>query len=363
MSRSILIMAGGTGGHIMPGLALAEAMRNRGWAVRWLGTAHGMENRLVPNAGIDLDTLAFSGLRGKGAAHALRGAWQLVRASFKSLSVMRQMRPNIVLGMGGYVTVPGGFAAAVLRRPLLLMNADARLLLSNRMLAPFARGVMFGLPPARKLSRDERFTGSPVRAEIASLPPPEERFAGRTGPLHLLVVGGSLGAAVLNRVVPEAIASLSPEHRPTVVHQSGEAHLPQLSARYKSLQISAVTVPFIDDIAKAYADADAIICRAGAITVNELTAVGVASILVPLSVSTTSHQLDNARYMEKAGAAVTIEQGALTAASLSEVLQGLSRDRLLSMASAARKLGRREATEAVVEEIIRSAAPEALHET
>jgi len=355
MSRSILIMAGGTGGHIMPGLALAEAMRNRGWAVRWLGTTHGMENRLVPNAGIDLHTLSFSGLRGKGAAHAVRGALQLVRAASKSVSLMRQMRPSIVLGMGGYVTVPGGFAAAILRRPLLLMNADARLLLSNRVLAPFAKGVMFGLPPARKLSRDERFTGA--------LAPPEERFTGRSGPLCVLVVGGSLGAAILNRIVPEAIASLPPEHRPTVVHQSGEAHLPQLSARYKSLQINAVTVPFIDDIAKAYSDADVIICRAGAITVNELTAAGVASILVPLAVSTTSHQLDNARYMEKAGAAVMIEQAALTAASLKGVLEGLSRERLLSMASAAHKLGRREATEAVVEEIIRSAAPEATNET
>lgn len=359
MSRSILIMAGGTGGHIMPGLALAEAMKSRGWAVRWLGTTHGMENRLVPNAGIALDTLSFSGMRGKGAAHALRGVVQLMQAATKSFALIRQMRPSVVLGMGGYVTVPGGFAAAMSRRPLVLVNSDARLLLSNRILAPFAKSVLFGLPPSRKLARDERFTGSPVRAEIAALSSPEARFAGRTGPLRLLVVGGSLGAAVLNRIVPEAVAALGTELRPSVTHQAGEAHLPQLEARYKSLGIDAVTLSFIDDIAAAYADADVIICRAGAITVNELTAAGIASILVPLSVSTTSHQIDNARYMEKAGAAVVIEQSALSASSLSATLAALSRERLLAMAVCARSLGRPKATEAVVEEILRSARSEA----
>jgi len=358
VSRSILIMAGGTGGHIMPGLALAEAMKRKGWAVRWLGTAQGMENRLVPDAGFTLDTVNFSGMRGKGVKHAATGFFQLFRAVTRSFSLIRSMRPSVVLGMGGYVTVPGGLAAALARRPLVLMNADARLLLSNRMLAPFARCVMFGLPPARKLGSDERFTGAPIRGEIEAIAPPRQRLADRVGPLQVLVVGGSLGAAVLNRVVPEAIAALPADARPGVVHQAGAAHLAQLAERYRALGIGAVTLPFIDDIAKAYASADVIICRAGAITVNELTAAGLASILVPLSVSTTSHQIDNARYMEKSGAALVIEQAQLTAASLSLALSTLTRERLLAMATAAYALGRRASTDAVVNEILRNATAE-----
>ena len=358
MSETLLIMAGGTGGHIMPGLAIARTMQSRGWMVRWLGTRHGMENKLVPAAGIKLDTVAFSGMRGKGAMHALRGLALLVLALFRSARLMLQIKPTVVLGMGGYVTVPGGFAALLTGRRMVLVNADARLLLSNKVLAPFARQVLYGLPPARALKAHERFTGAPIREDILAIAAPDARFAGRSGPLRVMVVGGSLGAAVLNRVVPEAIARLPAEHRPSVIHQAGVQHIDQLAERYRSLGIEASTLAFIDDMAKEYAEVDVVICRAGAITVNELTCAGVASILVPLTVSTTSHQLDNAQYMSRAGAAMLLEQKNLNAETLAAMLGALDRSALAEMANKARELGQRDASNAVagaLEEIGRGA--------
>lgn len=352
MTRTLLIMAGGTGGHIMPGLAIAETMRARGWAIRWLGTAHGMENRLVPEAGIALDTIAFAGLRGKGFGHALRGVGQLIGGLVESIRFVAKLKPHAVLGMGGYVTVPGGFAAALVRIPLALMNADSSLLMSNRALKPFATRLMFGLPgKVDEAGGKAVWTGSPVRAAIGALPPPAKRFAGRSGPLRVLVLGGSLGAATLNRNVPLALATLAPADRPIVVHQAGAQHAAALAAVYRDVGVAASVEPFIDDMAARYAEADLVICRAGAITVSELTAAGVASVLVPLLASTTTHQRDNAIYLEGAGASVHLPQAELTTESLSKLLLSFTRDRLLTMAEAARGLGKPQATATVADEI------------
>lgn len=340
----LLIMAAGTGGHIMPGLAIARIMQARGWQVHWLGTRTGMENRLVPAASLPLHTLEFSGLRGKGWRHTLCGAWRLVRGLFDSAALIGRLRPAVVLGMGGYVTVPGGLGAVLRRTPLVLMNSDAELLLSNRLLLPFARHILFGLPgkTIRRHAR-ARWTGAPVRAEIVELPPPAERFGARTGRLRLLVVGGSLGATVLNRVVPEALALLPHDRRPVVTHQCGVDHVAEVTAHYRKLALDAEVVAFIDDMPRRYAEVDLVICRAGAMTVMELTVAGVPALLVPLVVSTTHHQVDNARYMEDAGAALHIAQTDLTAPRLAALLEDLTRPRLLAMANAARALGRPEA--------------------
>lgn len=364
MTRTLLIMAGGTGGHIMPGLAIAETMRARGWAVRWLGTAHGMENRLVPEAGIALDTIAFAGLRGKGFAHTLRGIGQFAQGTVESLRFFLHLKPHAVLGMGGYVTVPGGFAAALARIPLALMNSDSALLLSNRALKPFARRLLFGLPgPVDRIGAKAVWTGSPVRAAIAALPAPAERYASRVGPLRVLVLGGSLGAATLNRHVPLALAALqgrcAEADRPRVVHQAGAEHAAALAAAYRDVGVAAVVEPFIADMAARYAEADLVICRAGAITVSELTAAGVASVLVPLVASTTAHQRDNALYLERAGAAVQLPQDTLTADSLATLLASFTRERLRTMAEAARALGKPHATESVADEIEAIARKEA----
>jgi len=352
MNRTLLIMAGGTGGHVIPGLAVAAAMRARGWQVRWLGTTHGMENTLVPEAGLTIDTIAFAGVRGKGIAHAAKGIYQLIAGLVRCMRLIGPMRPNAVLGMGGYVTVPGGVSSALRGRPLYLMNTDAALLLSTRLLLPFARRVFFGLPgDAGRAGTKALWTGCPVRAEIAALPEPGARLTNRTGPLHLLVLGGSLGASVLNRVVPEALSRIAPERRPTVTHQAGREHANGVIVAYRSNGVAARVEAFISDMASCYADADVVLCRAGAMTVAELTAVGVASILVPFSASTTRHQESNARYLQEQGAALHLPQSAVSAEALARLLEGMTRDELLLMSIAARRLGRPEAAKAVADAI------------
>lgn len=356
-ARTLLIMAGGTGGHIMPGLAIAELMRQRGWTVRWLGTAHGMENALVPQAGLTLDTIAFAGLRGKGLMHALKGLLQLAAGFVRSFRLVGRVRPDAALGMGGYVTVPGGIAAALRRVPLVLVNADAGLLLSNRLLLPFAQRILFGLPGASvRLGTRAMWTGNPVRAAIRAVAPPAQRFAGRSGPLRVLVVGGSLGAATLNRNIPLGMAQLPAAARPQIVHQCGAHQVDAVSALYRDLGVTAEVLPFIDDMAARYAHADVVICRAGAITISELAVAGVASVLVPLTVSTTSHQRDNALYMEQAGAAVHLPQSELSAARLAGLIGALDRDRLLAMAVAAQALGKPDATATVADVVAQVAA-------
>ncbi len=347
----LVIMAAGTGGHIIPGIAVAREVQRRGWTVSWLGTRGGMENKLVPPTGIPLDTLAFSGLRGKGWLHTLTGGLRLLKAFWDSAAILRRRGADAVLGMGGYVCFPGGLMAGLLRKPLLLVNADAALLLSNKALLRVAQRVAFGFDGPAARIRQGVVTGNPVRAEIEALPMPDERYAGRSGPLQLLVVGGSVGAQVLNTTVPAALALLPTGVRPSVVHQTGSAQLDAVRAAYAQAGISAEVLPFIDNMAQRLADCDLIVCRAGAVTVSELCAAGVPSLLVPLVVSTTAHQRDNAEYLAGRGAALHLPQTALSPASLAAQLQSLDRTALLKMAQNARALARPQAAARVADEL------------
>jgi len=323
-------------------------MRERGWDVSWLGTAHGMEREFVPRHGIPMDSIDFAGLRGKGLMHTVSGAFKMAASFTACLRYLGQRKPDVVLGMGGYVTVPGGMMARLRGIPLALVNADAALLLSNKTLAPMADRVLFGFPADfGKAAGKAVVTGNPVRQAILDLPAPAERFAGRSGPLRLLVVGGSLGAKVLNDSVPAALALIDPARRPVVTHQSGKKNIEALRASYANAGVEANVVDFIDDMAGAYAQADLVICRAGAITVSELTAAGVASVLVPFVASTTSHQRDNAIWMAAQGAAVHLAQGDLSAQRLATLLESTARGGCLTMAQCAQAVGRRDANEAI----------------
>jgi UDP-N-acetylglucosamine--N-acetylmuramyl-(pentapeptide) pyrophosphoryl-undecaprenol N-acetylglucosamine transferase len=348
----LVIMAAGTGGHIMPGLAVAREVRSRGWTVSWLGTSHGMENRLVPPAGIEMDTIAFSGLRGKGLLHTATGGLRLLKAFWDCLRILRRRGADVVLGMGGYVCFPGGLMASLLSKPLMLVNADAALLLSNKSLLPVADRVAFGFDgPAVKGVKAGVVTGNPVRAEIEALPEPSERLAGRSGALRLLVVGGSLGAQVLNRTVPQALALMEAGARPWVVHQTGAAQADEVRAAYAAAGLQADVRPFIDDMATQLAHCDLVLCRAGAVTVSELCAAGVASMLVPLVVSTTSHQRDNAQWLAGQGAAVHLPQAEFTPEALAQRLRALDREALLAMARRARSLAQPQAAARVADEL------------
>jgi len=349
----LVIMAAGTGGHIIPGIAVAREVQRRGWSVSWLGTTTGMENRLVPPTQIPLDRLAFTGLRGKGLLHTLGGAFRLLKACWDSAAILRRRGASAVLGMGGYVCLPGGLMARLLGRPLMLVNADAALLLSNKALLRVADRVAFGFDgPASKI-RNGLVTGNPVRAEIEALPAPAWRYAGRSGPLKLLVVGGSLGAQVLNTTVPAAIALLPAEARPQVVHQTGAAQFEAVRAAYAAAGLDVEVLPFIDDMAQRLADCDLIVCRAGAVTVSELCAAGVPSLLVPLVVSTTAHQRDNAEHMAAHGAAIHLRQSDFTAKALAAQLMSLDRQKLLAMAEQARALAKPQAAARVADELER----------
>lgn len=348
--KRLLIMAAGTGGHIFPGLAIAQTMRQRGWEVSWLGTQHGMERDIVPKHGVEMDAIDFAGLRGKGLMHTVRGVFKMAAGFVRCFSIIGRRQPDVVLGMGGYVTVPGGVMARLRGVPLVLVNADAALLLSNKSLMPLAKKILFGFPTEFAQTEDKAIvTGNPVRSEIIALPQPETRYAARTGPLRLLVVGGSLGAKALNDAVPAALARIPAEQRPVVTHQSGRQHIDTLRAAYAQAGVQAEVVDFIDDMPRRYAEADLVICRAGAITVSELTAAGVASVLVPLVVSTTSHQRDNAQWMEKQSAAMHLPQKELTPDRLASVLQSMTRERCLAMAQAAYALGRRSANDTIAD--------------
>jgi UDP-N-acetylglucosamine--N-acetylmuramyl-(pentapeptide) pyrophosphoryl-undecaprenol N-acetylglucosamine transferase len=354
--HSALIMAAGTGGHIMPGLAIAAELITRGWAVQWLGTAHGMENKLVPEAGLVLNPLRFAGLRGKGAFGAIKGAWQLCGAFFESLRVLRRVKPDVVVGMGGYVCVPGAWAARFVGIPLVLVNADAELLLSNRNLASFAKTVCCGFDGDAAKLGNSIVTGNPIRSNVVNIVSPQLRYADRKTKVNMLIVGGSLGAQVLNEMVPAALGLLSAQNGVEIQHQTGANQVEQVQKAYDAQKISATTVPFIDDMAKAYAWADVVICRAGAITVSELCGAGVPAILVPFIASTTNHQAGNAQYLANSAAGIHLPQAQLTAASLAEILQGLNRKNLLTMAMAAKALGKPNATANVVDIIEKTIA-------
>ena len=346
--KRLMIMAAGTGGHIFPGIAIAQTMRARGWEVSWLGTAHGMEGELVPRHGIPMDTIDFAGLRGKGLAHSVKGAFKMLASFGACRRYLKARRPDVVLGMGGYVTVPGGLMARLSGVPLALVNADAALLLSNKTLTPLAQRVLFGFPADfGGAAAKAVVTGNPVRQAILDMPAPARRFAGRSGPLNILVVGGSLGAKALNDSVPAALARIPAGQRPNVTHQSGKKNIDALRAAYAAAGVAATVVDFIDDMAAEYANADLVICRAGAITVSELTAAGVASVLVPLVVSTTSHQRDNASWMAQQKAAVHLPQTELNAERLAALLQSTTREDCLAMSEAALAVGRRNANEAI----------------
>jgi UDP-N-acetylglucosamine--N-acetylmuramyl-(pentapeptide) pyrophosphoryl-undecaprenol N-acetylglucosamine transferase len=353
MTRHLVVMAAGTGGHVMPGLAVAAEMQQRGWSVSWLGTPGGLENRLVPRSGIALDRVSFSGVRGKGLLGNLLGALRLVAAFGSCLLILGRRRADAVLGMGGYICFPGGWMAWLTGRPLLLVNADATLLLSNRALRLAARKIAFGFADAsaNAMGRKAVVTGNPVRAEIEALAAPAERFAGRFGALRLLVVGGSLGARVLNECLPQAIALLSDAERPQVTHQTGEANQASVRSAYAGAGAQAEVLSFIDDMAARLAACDLIVCRAGAITVSELCAAGVPAVLVPLVVSTTAHQRDNAAWMAGHGAAIHLPQTELSPRRLADLIAGLSRDALLAMATKARSLARPHAAARVADEI------------
>jgi UDP-N-acetylglucosamine--N-acetylmuramyl-(pentapeptide) pyrophosphoryl-undecaprenol N-acetylglucosamine transferase len=348
----LVVMAAGTGGHVIPGLAVARELQSRGWTVSWLGTRTGMENRLVPPSGIPLDTIGFSGLRGKGLVHTMTGGLRLLGAFWSCLQILRRRRADVVLGMGGYVCFPGGLMASLLGKPLALVNADAALLLSNKALLPIADAVAFGFDGAAAAStKHARVTGNPVRAEIENLPTPAQRFAGRSGPLRVLVVGGSLGARVLNQTVPQALALLDIAQRPQVLHQTGQGQDAAVSAAYAQAGVQAEVRPFIDDMAAALAHCDVVVCRAGAVTVSELCAAGVAAVLVPLIVSTTAHQRDNAQWLAGHGAGIHLPQTELTPRHLADLLGGFTRDALLAMASQARALAQPQAAARVADQI------------
>lgn len=351
--KHLLVVAAGTGGHVMPGLAVADELRRRGWTVSWLGTRAGMERRMVEPRGIEFDAIDFTGLRGKGLRTMLFGGFHLLRALWQSRAVMRRRRPAMVFSTGGYVAVPAGLAAGLANVPLTVLNADAAPLLSLRMLASQAAAIFCGFDgeAAQRAGDKGLVTGNPVRADIAALTPPEPRFAGREGPLSLLVVGGSLGSQVLNQTLPAALAAMTPAQRPRVVHQCGAAHVETTRAAYQAAGVQADVIPFIDDMAARYEAADVVLCRAGAITVSELCVAGVPAILVPLVVKTTAHQRANAEFMASHGAALHLPQAELSAASLATTLAGLDRAQLLSMARSAQVIGRPNATRTVADAI------------
>jgi UDP-N-acetylglucosamine--N-acetylmuramyl-(pentapeptide) pyrophosphoryl-undecaprenol N-acetylglucosamine transferase len=352
--RTTLIMAGGTGGHIFPALAVAKELRARGWRVVWLGARGKMEAELVPRHGIEIHLLSIGGVRGQGLWRKLVQPFEQARALWDSIRVMRKEKPSVVIGFGGFTGFPGGIAATLLMKPLLVHEQNSVPGLTNKVLALIADGVLTAFPSA--FPKNGLRVGNPVRRDIALLEEPAVRFAGRSGPLRLLVVGGSLGAAVLNTVVPQALARLDPAQRPRVIHQSGQKQIDALRAAYAQAGVTADCRPFIDDMAAAYREADLVICRAGALTIAELAAAGVGAILVPYPHAVDDHQTGNARFLVEAGAAVLMPQSMLTAEKLAEQLQHLDRPCLLAMAQAARRCAMPDATEAVANVIEKAAS-------
>ncbi|MBW4935633.1 undecaprenyldiphospho-muramoylpentapeptide beta-N-acetylglucosaminyltransferase [Marinobacter sp. F4206] len=348
--RRFLMMAGGTGGHVFPALATARALEEKGHQVYWLGASGGMEQRLIGDTDIPLSLIHISGLRGKGKLALLLAPFRLMRALGEAFTIMRRIRPDCVVGMGGFVTGPGGVAAWLTRTPLVIHEQNAVAGLTNRLLVRFAETVLEAFPGSFGTEVITRCTGNPVRQDLAKLPTPDQRMADRDGALRLLVVGGSLGAQVFNQQVPEALAKISSDERPVVRHQCGEKHLEAARSAYEQHGIDASVEPFIKDMAEAYDWADVVLCRAGALTISELCAAGVGAVLVPFPHAVDDHQTKNGQQMVSAGAAILIPQGRLTPEGLAETLGDLSRDRarVTNMAKAARTLARPDATERVV---------------
>jgi UDP-N-acetylglucosamine--N-acetylmuramyl-(pentapeptide) pyrophosphoryl-undecaprenol N-acetylglucosamine transferase len=355
----VLIMAGGTGGHIFPALAVAEVLRRRGVAVVWLGVPGSMESRLVPKSGFPMEWVRVAGIRGKGAMAWALAPVRVMKAVLQALKVMRRVRPRSVLGAGGYVSGPGGVAAWLLRVPLLIHEQNAAPGMTNRWLARLATQVLQAFPGSFPAGTAAQTVGNPVRAEIAALPAPDVRFAGRETRARLLVFGGSQGAQRLNAVLPQALARLEPEQRPQVRHQAGERGLAAARAAYQEAQVEAEVSAFIDDMAQAYAWADFAICRAGAMTVAELQAAGLGAVFVPFALATDDHQTQNADVMVRSGAARIIQERDLNAASLGDAIAALSADRglTLRMALAARAARVVDAADRVADLCLAAGAP------
>lgn len=358
-ARPVLIMAGGTGGHVFPALAVADELSERGIAVSWLGTQQGLEARVVPEAGYPLETVRVSGLRGKGVLRLMLAPFMLAGAMFQALRIELRLRPRAVLGMGGFASGPGGVVAWLLRRPLLIHEQNSVAGTTNRLLAPLARRVMVAFPGALPAARQPVHTGNPVRGKIMSVPEPASRLAGRTGPLRLLIVGGSLGARALNDAVPAALAALQTDDGIEVLHQTGRADHDRVAAAYADAGVGARVEPFIDDMAEAYAWADLVVCRSGALTVAELAVVGVAAVLVPFPHATDDHQTGNARFLADHGAAILLPQAELDATRLAGLLDDFARQRdvLLEMACRARELAMPDAARRVAELCLQLARP------
>lgn len=345
-TRCALVMAGGTGGHIFPGLAVAHELRAQGWAVCWLGgkgSKHkpSMESRLVPPQGFRFESLDFSGVRGKGAMTLVLLPLRLLRAFWQSIQVVRRVRPDVVIGLGGYITFPGAMMSVLLGKPLVLHEQNAVAGMANRVLAGVADRVYSAFPDVLAKAR---WVGNPLRSEFIGQPTPERRFAGRSGPLRVLVVGGSLGASILNDTVPLALALIAPESRPQVIHQSGSAQIDALRANYQRAGVEAELIPFIDDMAGAFANADLVVCRAGASTVTEIAAIGAAAVFVPLPSAVDDHQTRNARFLVDQGGGWLLPQADLNANRLAQFFQQATRANLLACAATARRCAKTDAT-------------------
>jgi UDP-N-acetylglucosamine--N-acetylmuramyl-(pentapeptide) pyrophosphoryl-undecaprenol N-acetylglucosamine transferase len=340
-----LVMAGGTGGHIFPGLAVAQALRERGWNVHWLGGPGSMESRLVPARGFAFETVDFSGVRGKGFMTLALLPLRLLKAFWQSLQVVRRVRPDVVIGLGGYITFPAGLMSVLLGKPLVLHEQNSVAGMANRVLAGVADRVFTAFP---NVMGKARWVGNPLRPAFLQQPGPAERLGGRTGPLRLLVVGGSLGARALNEIVPQALALIPPAQRPQVAHQSGAKQIDELRANYAAAGVEAELVPFIDDMAQAFALADLIVCRAGASTVTEIAAVGAAAVFVPFPYAVDDHQRTNAQFLVETGGGWLVPQTELTPAFLAGLLQETGRDELIRRAVCARSMARVNATAEIV---------------
>lgn len=343
--KTALVMAGGTGGHIFPGLAVAHALREQGWRVHWLGAPGSMEERLVPPQGFPLEKIQFSGVRGKGLLTLALLPLRLLKAFAQAWAVVRRVRPDVVIGLGGYISFPGGMMATLAGKPLILHEQNSVAGMANKVLAQVASRVFCAFPDALPHAR---WVGNPLRQAFLEQAPPAERFAGRSGPLKILVVGGSLGAKALNDTVPQALALIPPEQRPQVLHQSGASQIDALRASYAAAGVDAELTPFIDDTAQAYAQADLILCRAGASTVTEIAAVGAAAVYVPFPHAVDDHQTTNARFMVDAGGGWLVQQNALTPEKLAHMIQNMQRSTLLETAQKAKMMEKREATAAVL---------------
>lgn len=344
-SGKLMVMAGGTGGHVYPAMAVADYMQAHGWSVVWLCTEGGMENRLIADKGYEKAIISMRGVRGKGLLGWLLLPVKLLVALGQSFVAIRQHQPNVVLGMGGFAAFPGGLMAKCLHKPLVIHEQNSIAGLTNKSLSFIANKTLAAFPSAFKAKA--QLIGNPVREAITQLPTPEQRYAERTGKLRLLVVGGSLGAAALNEVLPKALAKLPTNSCPEIVHQAGEKHISVLQANYEAAGVHADTRAFIDDMAEMYAWADVVICRAGALTIAELACAGVASVLVPFPHAVDDHQTHNAKYLSDAGAAKLIQQTAFNVQMATEILSDLTREKCLKMAIQAKKLAMPQATQSV----------------